>query len=182
MPGVPDWIADGPFIGIAAFLTVVVFLRSQATYWLGRFGTYGFLAKSKDSDKQWVVKLRAWLEGASVRRGVDAVEKWGLTIIPLSFLTIGFQTVVHAGAGVLRLRWWLYTLVAIPGYIAWGSLYAAIGIGLFKTGQAAAVGKTWGLVMSTVFVIMLSLFILQRRNKAAKARATARVENQHVAS
>ena len=62
--------------------------------------------------------------------------------------------------GVLRLRWWLYTLAAIPGYIAWGLLYAAIGIGLFKTGQAVTVGKTWAIVVSTVFVIMLSLFIL----------------------
>ena len=33
MPGVPQWIADGPYIGIAAFLTMIVFLRSQATYW-----------------------------------------------------------------------------------------------------------------------------------------------------
>lgn len=177
MPGVPQWIADGPYIGIAAFLTMIVFLRSQATYWLAWLGTYGFLATSKNSDKPWVQKLRAWLEGASVRKGVDAVEKWGLIIVPLSFLTIGFQTVVHAGAGVLRLRWWLYTLAAIPGYIAWGLLYAAIGIGLFKTGQAVTVGKTWAIVVSTVFVIMLSLFILQRRNKAAKERAAIKVEN-----
>ncbi|MDO5048903.1 MAG: hypothetical protein Q4D87_03360 [Actinomycetaceae bacterium] len=176
MPGVPQWIADGPFIGIAMFLTVIVFLRSQATYWIAWLGTYGFLAKSQNSDKAWVLKLRRWLEGASVRKGVDAVDKWGLIIIPLSFLTIGFQTVVHAGAGVLRLRWWLYTLVAIPGYIAWGTLYAAVFIGLFKTGQAATAGKTWAIVVSTVFVTMLGLFILHRRNEAAKKRSLATVE------
>lgn len=173
MPGVPQFIAEGPYIGIAAFLSVIVFFRSQATYWLAWLGTYGFLATTKDSDKQWVRKLRKWLRGASVQRGVDAVEKWGLIIIPLSFLTIGFQTVVHAGAGVLRLRWWLYTLSAIPGYIAWGMLYAAIGMGLFVTGQAAAVGKTWGLVVSTVFVIMLSILFLMRRTQVARRKVEA---------
>lgn len=171
MPGVPQWIADGPFVGIAIFLTIVVFLRSQGTYWLGRLGTWGFLTKSEHSGKPWVRKVRVWLEGASVQKGIDAVDKWGLLIIPLSFLTIGFQTVVHAGAGVLRLRWVTYTLAAIPGYIAWGCLYASIGIGLFKTGQAATAGKTWALVVCSTMVVIMGLAILKRRNRAAEVAA-----------
>ncbi|MDO5033954.1 MAG: hypothetical protein Q4E01_00995 [Actinomycetaceae bacterium] len=168
MPGVPEWIENGPFFGVAAFLTIVVFLRSQGTYWLGRLGTWGFLAKSKNSGKRWVIKLRRWLDGASVQKGVDAVDHWGLIIIPLSFLTIGFQTVVHAGAGVLRLRWITYTLAAIPGYIAWGTLYAAVFIGLFKTGQAATAGKTWALVLSTTLVVLLGIMILRKRSAAVR--------------
>lgn len=171
MPGIPQWIADGPYIGIALFLMMIVCFRSQGTYWLGRLGTWGFLAKSENSNKPWVRKVRAWLDGASVRRGVDTVDRWGLIIIPLSFLTIGFQTIVHAGAGVLRLRWLTYTLAAIPGYIAWGCLYAAIFIGLFKTGQAAAAGRTWGIILLTTLVAALTVLILRRRSKAAKERA-----------
>lgn len=173
MPGVPDFIAQGPFIWIAAFLSVVVFFRSQGTYWLARLVTTGFLSSAKHSHRRWVIRLRKWVEGASVRRGMDAVDRWGLIIIPLSFLTIGFQTVVHAGSGVLRLRWPVYTGVAVPGYIAWGTLYASIGVGLFKTGHALAAGKTWALTMMTVFVIMLAILFMIRRAKVARERMEA---------
>lgn len=173
MPGVPDFIAQSSFIWIALFLSVVVFFRSQGTYWIARLVTTGFLSSAQHSQRPWVIRLRRWLEGASVQRGMDAVDRWGLIVIPLSFLTIGFQTVVHAGSGVLRLRWPVYTAVAVPGYVAWGMLYAAIGVGLFKTGHALAAGKTWALTASTVFVIMLSIFVIMHRTRVARERVKA---------
>ena len=171
VPGIPDFISQRGAVFIAVFLTVVVFSRSQATYWMARLLTGSFLANSRHSQRPLVRRIRTWLERASVQRGIDAVDRWGLLIIPLSFLTIGFQTLVHAGAGVLRLRWVPYTLASIPGYIAWAILYTAIFIAAFRTGQALLLGKAWAFGICTALVVALGIFIIARRNKLAQQRA-----------
>ncbi|MDO5720967.1 MAG: hypothetical protein Q4P06_00265 [Actinomycetaceae bacterium] len=168
MPGIPDFVSQRGAVFIAVFLTLVVFSRSQATYWIARLATSGFIQGSEHSSHPVVKRVRLWLEGASVQRGIDAVERWGLFIIPLSFLTIGFQTVVHAGSGVLRLRWPTYTLCAVPGYLAWALMYTAIFMAAFRTGQALLLGKTWAFAVCTGLVVALGIFILSRRNKAAQ--------------
>lgn len=171
MPGIPDFVSQRGAVFIAIFLTLVVFSRSQGTYWIARLLTSSFLANSRHSQRPLVRRTRTWLEGASVQRGMDAVDRWGLVIIPLSFLTIGFQTVVHAGAGVLRLRWVPYTLAAIPGYLAWAVLYTAIFVAAFRTGQALLLGKAWAFGICSALVVALGIFIIARRNKVAQQRA-----------
>lgn len=166
MPGVPSFISQSGFWALTAFLVIVVFLRSQSTYWLARLVTSGFLSTAKYSQRPWVRRLQGKLQSASTKRGVDAVDRWGLVIIPLSFLTIGLQTVIHLGAGVLRMRWFSYTLCAIPGYIAWGLLYAAVFTGLFSAGQAAASGKYWVLIPFTFLVAALSIYWMVKRRRA----------------
>ncbi|EEH63966.1 hypothetical protein HMPREF0044_0985 [Gleimia coleocanis DSM 15436] len=173
MTGVPDFILHGPFPILVIFLAIVVCFRSQGTYWLARLITTGVIKTSESTTKPWLRKIGKWLEGASVQQGVDIIDRWGLIAIPLSFLTIGIQTIIHAGAGVLRLRWWLYTLVAVPGYFAWGFLYATVTLSILKTGQAAVLGKTWAILLTLGIVLIAVLFSL-RRYKIAKAR----VKNQ----
>jgi membrane protein DedA with SNARE-associated domain len=116
-----DWILAQPFVLAALFLTVVVAGRSQATYWLGRAVRAGVIRAP------WATKLSS----EAARRGVRKLERWGWPIIPLSFLTIGFQTAVNLSAGVVGWRWSRYTLAAIPGWLAWASIYAAGGLAVF---------------------------------------------------
>ena len=65
--------------------------------------------------------------------GILAIQKMGWPIIPLSFLTVGFQTAVQFGAGLTNWSWYKYTLAAIPGYLAWGFIYASGGLSLFRS-------------------------------------------------
>lgn len=169
MQGVPQFISEGPFPILVTFLAFVVFLRSQGTYWLARLVTEGVIKGSARTENLYLKKVRRWLKGASVQHGVDIVDRWGLIVIPLSFLTIGIQTIIHAGAGVVKLNWFLYTLTAIPGYFAWGFLYATVTLSIIKTGEAAVLGKTWALA-ATFAVLLMVIILVARRIKAAKLK------------
>lgn len=169
MAGVPQFISEGPFPVLVIFLALVVFSRSQGTYWLARLITSGVIKTSEVTTRPWLRRVGRWLQGASVQQGMDMIDRWGLITIPLSFLTIGIQTVIHAGAGVLRLRWWLYTLVALPGYFAWGFLYATVALSVVKTGQAAILGKTWAVLLTAGVLVAVVLFSLHRF-RVAKSR------------
>lgn len=125
-------------------LYLVATLRGQATYWLARLVTEqadlrigrvdpdaGDGTSSTDGGR--LVAVRRWLEGASVARGRRAVRRWGLPAVPLCYLTVGFQTLVLAAAGVLRVRWIAFTLAQLPGALAWAAIYTTIGWAAWET-------------------------------------------------
>ena len=106
-----NWVASLPLWLATTFLFVVVFFRAQCTFWLGKLSYHGIL-KTK-----WGKKLE---KNSETSAGILAIQKMGWPIIPLSFLTVGFQTAVQFGAGLTNWSWYKYTLAAIPGYLAWG--------------------------------------------------------------
>ncbi|MDR0849248.1 MAG: hypothetical protein LBN10_09495 [Propionibacteriaceae bacterium] len=156
-----DWITGQPFWIAAVFLTGVAGFRSQATYWLGRGIREGAVrtkwAKSISSEKE--------------QRAVKALEKWGWPIIPVSFLTLGFQTAVQLTAGLLGWRWFPYTMAAIPGWILWGCVYAAGGLAVF-IGLFALAAKSWWLAGAVVLLVaglIAGVIIWRRRHKVVPA-------------
>ena len=91
-------------------------------------------------------------------------EQWGIVIIPLCFLTVGVQTAVNAGAGVVRMSWKKYTLAMIPGCIAWSIMY---GLGMLAVWMAvvrAAAGSVWAwLGLLAVAAVVSTLVLVKRR-------------------
>lgn len=128
-----SWVREQPFVVAFAVLLVIVFCRAQATYWLGR----GARAGSERT------RLARWLAGAQVRRATDRLQRWGLPLIPLSFLTIGFQTTVNAGAGLLHISWARYTLAMLPGCVAWALIYATVGMAAVAAWLRLAALSPW---------------------------------------
>ncbi|MDR0627267.1 MAG: hypothetical protein LBG11_08440 [Bifidobacteriaceae bacterium] len=116
-----EWILSKPFAVAFGFLTAVACVRSQCTYWVGRGARAGVIRA------RWAKRLTS--EGAESAR--DKLERFGWPVIPLSFLTVGFQTAVNLSAGFIGWRWWRYTLAAVPGWLAWGSVYAVGGLAVF---------------------------------------------------
>ncbi len=153
----PSWIQDGPFALVYGFLLVVVFLRAQATYWVGRAVATGALRS------RWA----RYVEGPRVRRATRVIDRWGLPVIPLSFLTIGFQTAVNAGAGLLRIRWPRYTVAMIPGCLVWAAVYAVGGLAAFEAGVALAARSPWALAafVLTVTLLVVAVAIRARRRR-----------------
>lgn len=139
----PSFLAGLPFWWLVVALFVVVWCRAQATYWLARGAVAGA------SRSRW----GRWLESAAVRRGSAVLDRWGLPVVTLSFLTVGLQTVMNAAAGLARVPWWRYTVAMLPGCVAWAFVYATIGIALFWTVVAALAGSTWGIVALVAIVV-----------------------------
>src|SRR5690625_5537175 len=53
-------------------------------------------------------------------------------MVPVSYLTVGCQSIVQAAAGILRIAWWKYLLAQIPGAIVQGLFYATGGFLVWK--------------------------------------------------
>ncbi|MDR3201954.1 MAG: hypothetical protein LBT54_02290 [Bifidobacteriaceae bacterium] len=150
-----EWILGQPFGWAAAFLTAVAVVRSQCTFWVGRAIHAGLLRT------RWAERLRS----DRAQRGIAALQRWGWPIIPLSFLTVGFQTAVNAGAGVLGWRWLRYTPAALPGCVIWGVVYAAGGLAAFGAAFALARRSIWLLAAAAALVAgVVAAVILRRRH------------------
>lgn len=155
----PDWASSG--VPLFAFLFVVVFLRAQGTYWLGRLAAAGALSGRDHEGVRG--RLARWFNGPVPARGARLLERWGLVIIPLCFLTVGIQTAVNAGSGVVRLRWRTYTLAMVPGCVAWSLMY---GLGMMAVWMAAlgvVAGSPWAWALIAVALLGIGTHVAWRR-------------------
>ncbi|OKL54066.1 hypothetical protein BSZ39_06005 [Bowdeniella nasicola] len=165
----PQFVTDGPIWLIVGFLFVVVFCRAQATYWLARGVAVG--TERSQSNHRFIVALADWFNGPAPRRGKRALEKWGIVIIPISFLTIGFQTAVNAAAGLLAMDWRRYTIAMLPGCVAWALLY---GLGVLAVWLAVinAIAGSWYTLAALLIILAIALIvsrIVRARREAVDA-------------
>ncbi|MFW7415695.1 DedA family protein [Demequina sp. SO4-18] len=174
MPGVPSFILAGPWWGLFLFLTAVVFLRTQGTYWLARWARGGAdaLAERMETSDSRRARLARKLSGPGTDRARVFLERRGYLGISLSFLTVGFQSLVNATAGYTRMRFDLYTLAMIPGCLAWATVYTAIALSLWEVWL-----RSPALLAAAVVVIIVSVFALNRWRR----RSTARKERELAA-
>lgn len=155
----PDWASSG--VPLFTFLFFVVFLRAQGTYWLGRLAAAGALSGKDHEGVRG--RIARWFNGPVPARGAHLLERWGLVIIPLCFLTVGIQTAVNAGSGVVRLKWRTYTLAMVPGCIAWSLMY---GLGMMAVWMAAlgmVAGNPWAWALVVVLLVGVGAHVAWRR-------------------
>ena len=157
----PSWLNDSPFGITFAVLFGIVFLRAQGTYWIGRAVTAGLLH----------TRVARWMTNPRMTRAVDALNRWGLPVVTVSFLTVGFQTVVNAAAGLIRMPWLRYTLAMLVGCAAWAAIYATVGIAAFEASLALAAGSPWALV--GVLAVVLGAVIAVRGRSSGRNTDTA---------
>jgi membrane protein DedA with SNARE-associated domain len=157
---VPDWLEGRPLAITFSVLFLIVVLRAQATYWLGRGVTAGVLH----------TRLAAKVSGPRTTKAIAALGKWGLPLVTVSFLTIGFQTVVNAAAGLIRMPWVRYTMAMLIGCAAWAAVYASIGIAAVEASIALAARSPWALVAVVAALIggIVALVLVRRRRRTAE--------------
>lgn len=160
----PDWASSG--LPLFLFLFCVVFPRAQGTYWLGRAGAAGAL-RGQGRHNVWG-RLARWFSGPVPRRGAELLGRWGLVIIPLCFLTVGVQTAVNAGSGVVRLRWRTYTLCMIPGCIAWALMYGAGMLAVWMAVLGAAAGSPWAWLVLAVLAGCIMVLVERRHRRRTR--------------
>ena len=151
----PQWLEGWPFLGLYLFFVLGAALRSQALYWAGRGVTAGVLR----------TRLADRLEDPRARRALEAIERWGMPVVPLSFLTVGFQSAVHTAAGLLRIGWLRYTLWSVPGWLVWALVWTTGGIAAAAAAVALAARSPWTLV--AVVVVLAGAGVLLGRRRAA---------------
>lgn len=154
----PDWLAGKPFALTFAVLFVIVLGRAQATYWIARGVTTGALH----------TRLADRLTGPKISRAINQLNRWGPPLVTVSFFTIGFQTMVNAAAGLIRMPWVRYTIAMVIGCIAWALIYATIGIAAFEAAVALAAHSPWalaGVIVAVAAAAAAVVTVISRRHR-----------------
>lgn len=165
----PEFLASWPFWLTFGFLYLGATVRGQAMYWAGRVVTEQTLRRTHPA-AGWLRRIHDWLEGGGADRGITAIRRWGLFAVPLSYLTVGFQSMIQVAAGVLRITWPRYSLAQVPGALAWAAIYSTIGWAVWEAALAAAAGSPLALgALLSVVVVLLATFAMHRRKERRAA-------------
>lgn len=111
-------LAEQPFAVAFSALFVIVILRANATYWLGRGALHGGRLSRK---------FGRHLEGATMHRAQRFATRYGVVAVPMSFLTIGIQTAINFSAGFTLMPLRRYLSAVTVGCILWALLYSTVG-------------------------------------------------------
>ncbi|AEF41392.1 DedA family protein [Hoyosella subflava] len=95
----------------------IVFLRAQATYWIGR-GLGAGVHRSRLGDRL----------GDKLERAEAAINRYGPPAVTVSFLTIGVQTAINLTAGAMRMRFVRYLIAMFAGCLMWAAIYTFGGL------------------------------------------------------
>lgn len=156
-----DFFDTGPFVLVYLSLLGIVFCRAQATYWLGWYVTARLTKNVPDAG--WRRRFYDWSEQDSVKNGIDTIHRRGWIIIPLSFLTVGFQSIIQFAAGLIRLAPAKYTAAMFPGCMAWALIYSTIGFSVWGALVAAFAGSPLGIALLIALAILVILLVRWRR-------------------
>ena len=150
-----DRILDLPLIPAITILWAIVLLRAGTTYAIARLAHR--LARRG--------RIAQWLEGPSVARGIDRVNRWGAPVVTLSFLTVGFQTAVNAAAGLTRMPVPRYIPALLVGGLVWATIYATVGLAAVAAWVDLAIRSPWlaAAVPVVVAVVIVTTIVLRRR-------------------
>lgn len=171
MAGVPDFIDGLGWWAVAIFLFGVVFVRTQATYFAGRWVRSGATKLATDPDAHpQLARMSKRLTGPGMVKAEEFLDKWGFIGIPLSFLTLGLQTLVNAAAGYSRMPWGLYTLIMLPGCVLWVGAYFLVGASIVKLWHVSP----WLLVGAVVAVVAIAWVAVRLHRSAGSGARTPR--------
>jgi len=153
-----------PFGVALAALFVIVMIRVNATYWIGRGAVAGF-AHSRYGNS---------LERPKAARAQALIQRWGPYAVVLSFLTIGLQTAINLAAGAARMPLRRYLPAAIAGSVIWSFLYATIGLAALEAWLAVAAASPVGaaLGVAAVAAVVVWIVVIRRRRAASRSADT----------
>lgn len=148
---------EAPFPVVVGALFVIVMLRANGTYWLGRFGV-------ERAQRTW---LAAALESPGYRKAARRLNEYGAPLITFSFLTIGFQTLANLAAGATAMPLGRYLPAVTLGAVLWAFLYAALGtVGVDLMGRLWAVSPLLSLGVGLATGIGFVRWVIWRHQKA----------------
>ena len=144
-----------PYPWVFLFFWCLAMMRSHTMYWIGRGITAG------TARTRWV----SLLESPVYARAQTWSARWGVLAVPVSFLTVGIQSVIQLSAGVARMPLRRYVAATAAGAIAWAAVYTTIGMAILTAWLTGPTGRLICLLMLTA----LALAVVIRRSRVMRA-------------
>lgn len=166
----PD-LDGAPFVAIFGFFFTIVFVRTQATYWLARLVVVQTVARTAPRNRA-LARAQAWSLSPAAARGTAALNRWGVLAVPLSFFTVGFKTIVNAAAGLTQMPVRRYLPAMLLGCVIHSTIYATVGWAAWEAALAAAAGSPWGIaaLVALVLAVVLAVWVSRRRRTVTALR------------
>ena len=143
-----------PYPWVFLFFWCLAMMRSHTMYWIGRGITAG------TTRSRWV----SLLESPVYARAQAWSARWGVLAVPVSFLTVGIQSVIQLSAGVARMPLRRYVAATAAGAIAWATVYTTIGMAILSAWLTGPTGRLICLLMLTA----LALVVVIRRSRVMR--------------
>ena len=169
MSAAPSWGLGDIALGLFLFLFAGAMARGQAIYWLARVVTDRVMATGEPGPG-WRRRVHRWLHSDGVAQGRRSLARWGWPLVPFAYLTVGFQSMVMAAAGMVRMSWKVFTLAQVPGSIAWALIYTTVGFAFWGAFFAAVQGNP-GWVLALLAVVVVVVVAVRRRRRAPSPAA-----------
>ena len=134
-----------PYPWVFLFFWCLAMMRSHTMYWIGRGITAG------TARTRWV----SLLESPMYARAQAWSARWGVLAVPMSFLTVGLQSVIQLSAGVARMPLRRYVAATAAGAIAWAAVYTTIGMAILTAWLTGPTGRLICLLMPTALVLVV---------------------------
>ncbi|MDO4888347.1 MAG: VTT domain-containing protein [Actinomycetaceae bacterium] len=160
-------ITTGPFPVVFLILILTVAFRSSLVFWLGRYGGR-LLVAGRESAAGFRRRMWLWSRAEGTTRAMESIRRRGWPVISLAYLTVGVQTLVNLGAGVIRMTWPRFCLAALPGWLAWALIYSTVGFAAWRAWAAAAAGSPAGIAALVCFAGAIIGYILCLRRRTGR--------------
>lgn len=194
-------MAGRPLWFVFAALFVIVMARSHLFYWLGRgvysgaahladqavpgapaadAGTAadataaaGPAAAEDDPRRGAALRARAQriVQTRTARRGLALVHRWGPLAVTFAYVTVGVQTAVFVGAGLLRMPYLRFVVASVPGSVAWSAIWGTVGLGVVWGAVGLAARSPWALA-GVVALVAVVVAVAVRRHRAGRRHAS----------
>lgn len=162
---------DTSWLMAAGGLFVIVMLRANGTYWLGRLAARGARA----------TRARRIMESPGYARAEERLNRWGAPLVTASFFTIGVQTLVNLAAGAIRMPLRRYLPAMTIGCVCWALIYSTVGFVGFE-----ALGLLWqrspalAIALGAGLVAVLTAFVVWRMRETRAGRSLAATQWEPV--
>lgn len=161
---------DAPFPVVVAALFVIVMLRANGTFWLGRLSILGLRR----------FRLSRLLESPGFVRASERIDRYGAPVVTLSFLTVGFQTLANLAAGATGMKLRHYLPAVAIGGVFWALIYATVGfVGVELFGRLYAYSPSLAVSSAVLIALMIAGYVVwqfRRRVDQPAAPASPAVE------
>jgi membrane protein DedA with SNARE-associated domain len=166
-------MAGWPLAAVLAALFFIVLARSHATYWAGRALVKGAqLGQQRIEGPAWwramVARTGRIAQSSAARRGIALVHRWGPVAVTFAYATVGVQTAIFVGAGLVRMPYLRFTAASVPGSIIWAAIWGTVGLGAVWGAVALAARSPWALagVLAALAAVVAALVVRSRRRTA----------------
>jgi hypothetical protein len=116
-------------------------------------------------------QVQRLMRTGTARRGLALVHRWGPFAVTFAYLTVGLQSAVFVGSGLVRMPYLRFSVASVPGSIAWALIWGTVGLAAVWAAVRLATASPWAL--AGVVVTLAGLVTWRALRRRARVRGAA---------